>query len=226
MRRPALAALLGFVLALPAAAQSQFADSAGTYLSVDGPAVGWGGSGVGLVLGTQVEVGRRFGNGLDAGLTGSYVAYGERARFWSVGVTGGLTRPAPAGTVARLQAAAAYGGRAYDSDALAYSQTGASVDLSATLGRSIPVAGSVRVRPTVGVFATAGQPISFAVDRPQFAEDGFRTFVTTGLQVELPVTFRLFGADAAFVPAVRFGLTGGPSPGFGGVPGGGFRLNF
>ena len=224
MRRLALPALLGLLAALPASAQSQFADSAGTYVAVDGFPVAYGGSGLGLRLGTSVEVGRRFGNGFDAGLTGSYVASGTRTTEWSVGVTGGVARPAPFGTVARLQATATYGATAYDYDGRSFDRSGLGGDVSATLSRSIPIAGSVRIQPTVGVFATVGQTLAF--DGTGVSDPLPEAFTRMGLQVELPITFRLFGADAAFVPGVRIGLSDGRYFDTGGVSGAAFRLNF
>ena len=228
MRCPALAVLLALALSLPVAAQSQFADSAGTYVSVGGFPVAWGGSNVGLRLGTSVEVGRRFGNGVDAGLIGSYEAYGTRAEAWSVGATGGLTRPAPLGTVARLQATALYRSGDYDSADVSYGQTSVLGDVSATVGRSVPVVGSFRLQPTVGVFARVDQALTFRSEGFDPAiEPSFRPYALTGVQLELPLTFRLFGADATFAPGLRMGVG---SRGWGryasGVPGGAFRLNF
>ena len=224
MRR-SLPALLAFALALPAAAQSQYADSAGTYVSVGGFPISYGGSGLGLQLGTSVEVGRRFGNGFDAGLTGSLVTYGTRATSWSVGAAAGLSRPAPLGTVARLQAAASYGGLSYDYTGLQLRSTSVRGDVSATVGRSVPLVGTLRLRPAVGVYGAVSQRLS--LDNPSDLRAGAATRVDGGVQVEVPLTFRLFGKDAAVIG--RYRVSGWGDVGLygeGNYPGGGFRLNF
>ena len=220
MRRVVLPALLGRALALPASAQSQYADSAGTYISTSGFTIGSGGR-----FGTQAQLGRRFGNGVDVGVVGSYDRYGEDRAGWSAGAVVGLTRRAPAGTFTRLQASALY-----QNVDLAYStgdrfaSSGLVGDVSATVGRSVPVVGSLRFQPTVGVYARASQALTLTF--PDRFQDLDRFHAEAGFQAEFPLTFRLFGADATIAPALRF------APGQDGVrargllPGGGLRLNF
>ncbi|MAQ93196.1 MAG: hypothetical protein CMM84_06690 [Rhodothermaceae bacterium] len=228
-----LSALL-VVLALPATAQSQFSEEEGAFLTFEeftlqrAGSDGWNGGG-------EVGVGWRFGNGADVALTGSYSALGlgsdqREGSSWSLGLASGYTlRPAPR-TVARVQGLVAYRSQGatfqetQQQPFVDYDGAAVGLDLSATVGYDVPVAGSFSVRPTVGVFGQANQLLSIESSGVQgsLREAGdWRT--NLGLQVEAPVTFRLFGTDAAIVPAYRSSRVGN-WPVSGGTLG--FRINF
>jgi hypothetical protein len=231
--RLSLLTLTALFLAPLASAQSQYGEGDGTYVSL-GTLKLWGGNGgiSGVELGG--EVGQRLGDGVDVGLIGSYGTFGLRSdeygtTSWSAGVTAGLTRPAPLGTVARLQGLALYGstdGTYPDSDAppLRYDRSVAVGDVSATLGKEIPVIGSVRLQPTVGLYGRAVGTVDIGADdsfeqRPPARLDA-------GLQFELPVRFRLFGADVALVTGVRRSLVSGDGSTRPVIPTAGLRINF
>ena len=232
MRFVALSLLI--VLTLPATAQSQFSEEEGAFITFEEFTLErtgsneWNGGG-------EVGVGWRFGNGADVALTGSYTTLGigsdqREGGSWSLGLASGYTlRPAPR-TVARVQGRVAYksqGATFQETPQQAfvdYDTSTLGLDLSATVGYDVPVAGSFSVRPTVGVFGQANQLLSLDSAGIQGAlrEPGdWRT--NLGLQVEAPVSFRLFGTDAAIVPAYRSSMIGN-WPVSGGTLG--LRINF
>lgn len=230
--RFSLATLAALLLLSPASAQSQYADGEGTYVSL-GTLKLWGGGGIsGIELGG--EVGRRLGNGVDVGLIGSYGTYGLQSEYsttsWSAGATAGLTRPAPLGTVARLQGLASYrstNGTYPNADApsLQFDRSHLTGDLSATLGKEIPIIGSVRVQPTVGLYGRAAGTLD--IGATDSFEQGRTSSLDAGLQFELPVRFRLFGADVTFVTGVRHSLVPGDDrPPRSTIPTAGLRINF
>jgi hypothetical protein len=225
--------LAALVFAPLASAQSQYAKGEGTYLSL-GHLKLWGGNGGLSAFELGGEVGRRLGNGVDVGLIGSYGTYGLRSDTygttgWSAGVTAGLTRPAPLGTVARLQGLVAYGRvdgtyPAEDAPALRYDRSSLTGDVSATLGKEIPIVGSVRLQPAVGLYGRAAGTVGIGAD-DSFEQRPGPQF-DAGLQVELPVRFRLFGTDAALVTGVRRSLVPGEVSMRSTIPTVGLRINF
>lgn len=230
MRLPVL--VLVALLAPLASAQSQYAEGEGTYLSL-GHLKLLGGSGglSGVELGG--EVGRRLGNGVDVGLIGAYGTYGLRSEYgttgWSAGVTAGLTRPAPFGTVARLQGLVSYGSAdgtypSADAPDLRFDRSTLTGDVSATLGREIPIIGSVRLQPAIGLYGRAVGTVDIGAADTFEQRPGPR--LDAGLQFELPVRFRLFGADAALVTGVRRSLLPGDVAMRSTIPTVGLRINF
>ncbi|WP_412068540.1 hypothetical protein [Rubrivirga sp. IMCC43871] len=220
--RLVLAALALLVLAAPAGAQSQFADGEGLYLSFDEFRVRHaGGQFQGIDLGG--EVGRRLGNGIDVGLVGSYTAYGNRGSGWSAGVSAGLTRPAPLGTTGRVRGLVSYGSTSIPSPS-AFDRSYGTGDVSATLARTVPVVGSIKLQPTVGVYGRVTQLLSVGSEDVRPRRDS--PYFDTGLQVELPIQFRLFGTDVALAPAVRYSIANGWRPAHIGSAGSLLRINF
>ncbi|PAP78404.1 hypothetical protein [Rubrivirga marina] len=231
--RLSFVALAALLLAPLASAQSQYADGEGTYLSL-GHLKLWGGNGglSGVEFGG--EIGRRLGDGVDVGLIGSYGTYGLRSdeygtTGWSAGVTAGLTRPAPLGTVARLQGLVAYGsvdGTYPEADApdLRFDRSSLTGDVSATLGKEIPIIGSVRLQPAVGLYGRAVGTVDIGADDSFEQRPGPR--LDAGLQFELPVRFRLFGTDAALVTGIRRSLVPGEVSARSAIPMVGLRINF
>ncbi len=222
-------------LALPAAAQSGLSDGPGTYAAMNDFQLSSGQDDL-TGLGMGGEIGYRFEGGFDVGLIGSLgrnrTDSNVNSDAWMAGVTAGLTRSALFGTVARLQAVAAVeivdltlsrGTMSTES----YSYSTAVGDVSATLGRTIPVIGSVRIRPTAGLYARVENNLSFE-GRGRYADTNPGSNFDSGLQFELPITFRVLGVDAAFVPSARmsFGEPLGSDRIRSMVPTGGFRLNF
>lgn len=232
MRFVALPLLI--VLALPAAAQSQFSEDEGAFLTFEEFSLQRSGSG-GWNGGGELGVGWRFGNGADVALNGSYSALGlgsdqREGGSWSLGLASGYTlRPAPQ-TVARVQGLVTYKtqGATFQETPqqpfIDYDASTLGLDLSATVGYDVPVAGSFSVRPTVGVFGEATQLLSFDSAGIQGARREAGDWRTNlGLQVEAPITFRLFGTDAALVPTYRSSMVGN-RPVSGGTLG--LRINF
>ncbi len=231
MRLVALALLA--VVALPATAQSQFSDESGIFLTFDEfrlQRVGGGSGGEG-----QVGVGYRFGNGADVALHGGYGIGGlgddsQDHSLWSLGgVAGYSVRPADR-TLARVEGGVTYArfSTTFQESAtrpfLAYDGSSLQFDASATVGRDLPIAGTLAVRPTVGVYGQARRFLTFE------GSDNVAALATgdwrhdLGLHVEAPITFRLLGTTAAVVPALRRSLGGNGVPAQGGTLG--FRLNF
>ncbi|WP_412060636.1 hypothetical protein [Rubrivirga sp. IMCC45206] len=205
--RLVLAALALVLLAAPASSQSQYADGEGLYVSFDEFRVRHSGGEFQRVdLGG--EVGRRLGNGIDVGLVGSYHRYGFSGggASWSAGVSASLTRPAPLGTIGRVRGVVSYGSTRIPNPS-AFDRSYGQVDLSATLARTVPVVGSIKLQPTVGVYGRMTQLLSVGSEDVRPRPDG--PLFDTGVQVELPIQFRLFGADVALAPAMRFSIPDG-----------------
>jgi len=229
MPRLSLLALAVLITAGPAAAQSQPDDESGTYVMLqdvdltveDGDLLGYG------VVG---EVGRRFGGGLEAGLLASYGSYRSgsvQSAGWRLGLTSGLAHAAPLGTTLRFRGLASVGAsHATSLEANDFRATTLLGDLSATLGRSIPIIGSLRLEPSVGAYTQANQTLGARGTGHFEGLPASRTRLGAGLQVELPVRFRVFGADASVTTGLRRALLGNRAAGIGLVPGTGLRFDF
>ena len=228
--RLASALALAATLATPALAQTQYADSSGGYVSLS--ALSFGRYGFGGIDGTA---GVRLSNGTDVGIRYSSESDGPFDAF-RIGPVVGVTRPLGAGFVGRAQAAIQYatgGGTVqpfvrYDGttdEGYTYRVRDLREDLSVTVARRIPLVGSVAFQPAVGGFAVARQRITFDFS-PAAQFQPARTDGSVGVQIELPLTFRLFGHDAAVSTIGRVSLKGAPFLGDDTVAGGGFRFNF
>ena len=224
---PAIA--LAALTAAPALAQTQYADSSGGFVSLR--SLSFSGARFDAVDGTA---GYRFATGTDVGIryahSGGFLYASDR-----IGPIAGLTRPLGAGFTGRVEASVLFetvGGTGGDFVGLndeyvppfEFRVQSLYEDVSATVSRRVPLVGSVALRPTVGGYATALQRIS--VDYPAASTGLQRSRYSGGVQYEIPVTFRVFGQDAAVVPGGRFSLTGTPFLGDDAYVGSGFRLNF
>ena len=208
------ALLLALLIVAPSSAQTHLADGEGLYVGVrdvqvrteDGKLAGFGVSG---------ELGRRFASGLDVGLVGSLGRYGfdsstTDGAAWSLGGKVGLTRPAPFGTFTRLEALATVSNSRSaflvegSPESYRYGRVGA--DLEALVGRTVPVVGSVAFQPAVGAYAAAWRATSIETSDHFDALNPREGAVEAGLAFELPVRFRVFGTDAAVVPAGRLSV--------------------
>lgn len=207
MRRLALATLVA--LAFPVSAQTTFSDTAGVYVALHGVRIG---TGANPYLGSVIDatVGYRFNAHADAGLRVRM----QRGLGYAVGPTGGVTQPLPGGLRLRLDAGADYASSEMtrfnreigDFDRLA-AQT-LTTDASATVSRPLRLVGTVRVAPGLGVYGTAGRYLAYD------GYEGFPTprtaFTSAGVQIEMPLSFRLLGRSVAFAPGVRWSLVGQP----------------
>lgn len=215
------AASLALVLTAPASAQTQFSSERGSYVSLQ--SVEFGSLGLEQI---GVSAGYRIGNGIDLGVQSAYGQFARGGSF-SVGPVAGISRQVGAGFIGRAEATAVVGQtrvtRTGDVQRLATTTSDAVV----TLARSFPVVGSLRVQPGVGMYVAAQRVLAGEV----FQEDPFQPeteFIQTGLHIDLPLTFRVFGADAAYVGYARFAArrpfaveTGR----YGSYVGGGLRVN-
>lgn len=209
-----------------AVAQTQYADSSGAYVAVG--ALGAANSSGG-VSGTGVDatVGYRFTSGADAGLRlGRVSAFGGTTN--RIGPTAGISRSLGSGVIGRLEASTLFSETHYplSSEGIDYSIRSWEIggDVTATVSRPVRVVGSVRLRPTLGVYAAAARR-GMDINGPgQFAGDTSPR--SSGLHVEVPLSFRLFGQEAAISQALRFPMTGGFAVTNGVYAGGGVRLNF
>ena len=206
---PALA--LAALLASPALAQTQYADSSGGFVSLNKLAL--------LTRGAQDvdgTLGYRFSNSTDAGLRIAHFndpVYDET----QLGLITGITWPVGAGFTSRVEGAVRYktsGGvrqlytrGSASGDEYDYRFRSVGADVSATVGRRIPLGGSLAFRPSVGGFAATRRFVTR--DFPAGTFQVNRSATSAGVQGELPLTFRVLGADAAFVPFFgRFVLAG------------------
>ncbi len=225
---PALA--LAALLASPALAQTQYADSSGGFVSLNG--LTFRNSDLQAVDGT---LGYRFSNGVDFGLRYERSVYGfENSAAHQFGPVLGITRPLGAGFSGRAEATVQYstyssrrtiGFDGQPTDPFDIRVRDLSESVSATVSRRVPLVGSLALRPAVGGYAAARHNLTF--DYPGYPDLQPRTQIGFGLQVEVPITFRLFGQDAAIVPGGRIPLTL-TSAGIEDATyvGGGLRLNF
>lgn len=211
-----------------ASAQTQYADSSGGFVALHQLSFGSGGT-----RSVDATVGRRLGGGFDAGLRLGYSDYGVGSGI-SGGPVVGITRPVGRGFVGRIEGAVRYassstvirssspfGGEPYALRSL-------SEDVTATIARPVRIVGSLRLRPTLGLYASAGQRLT--LEAPERFQGSPTARSAGGVHIELPLTFRLFGQDAAFSAVGRVRLVGDPLNGPTSVEpayaGGGLRLNF
>ncbi len=223
MRRLVPVALLALAVS-PAIAQTQYADSAGVYVSLIDVSVGRVGS-------FEGEAGVRLPGGVDLGLA-LRTSAGNGFRSFRAGPVVGITRAVGSGFIARATATAQYVAFSHTArasntglfvDPYDYSVSEIREDVSATLGRRIPIVGSVAFQPAIGAYAVALQRIK--IDRPSAALPVEGEDYSLGVQFEIPITFRMFGLDAAIAPVTRFSLRGSPYLEQT-TPGVGYRLNF
>ena len=234
---------LALASAAPLAAQTQLADGAGAYVGLHSLSFGSE-----LQFGVDATVGRRYQSGLDVGLRAGTRRYGRGSyRTVQVSPSLGYTGSLGGGTLGRVQARADYASASRTIQSIGTTPSGevkassdrssarlAGLDLSASVSRPVRLAGSLRVHPTVGGYATAVR----AFDVRPFADgalrnglNGSETAYGLGVELALPVSFRLFGADAAVVPTARLQLAGDAlrlqqAAGLEPAGGLGFRLNF
>ena len=215
------------IAATPALAQTQYADSSGTFLAFNG---------LGLQPGIEIDAtaGQRLGRGFDAGFRVGYRQY-ESAFSDQYGFTAGpvvgLTKALGSGFSGRVEGAFLHTSYRGDFSTRSnfsserFARQALVQDLTATISHPVRVVGSLRLRPTVGLYATATQSLS--VERPaQYGSLSRGPWLQEGVHLELPLTFRLFGQDAAIAPVFRINLgydnLGTSAP----YSGGGLRLNF
>lgn len=227
--RISLAALTLVLLVPAASSQSQYGGGQGAYFGFSGPGLSWTGgdfSGFGM----RGEGGRRLGNGVDVGLLGAFSHYGLHSdqvgvTSWTLGTTAGIARPAPLGTVARLAGLVAYRDHAGDyANGERLDRSYLIGDVTASLGKEIPLVGSVRVQPTAGLFAQFAGALD--VDASDTFAPNRESKLYSGIQLELPVLFRVLGKDAVLsagyriLPGQASGATATTAPGLT------FRVNF
>lgn len=221
-----LVAALILLASVPALAQSQYASGPGAFVNLY--SLGYSSTGRPWARGT---VGYRLSDHADVGLWVGYKA-GEWGRNVSVGPTVGLTQQIGRDWSARLEASARYGSVRLDGEpygresGMTTSSTTVSEDLTATVGRPLPLPGSFQMRPTIGVYATGRQALSLdaALERTPTVQE----YAQVGLHLELPITFRILGTESAVTTAVRIGLAGEgtTTPGeYGAYSGMGLRVN-
>ena len=222
---------LAALLSSPSAAQSQYADSTGGYLALHELGFGSGGA-----RGIDGTLGRRLRGGLDVGLRLGYSSYGTGSDV-SGGPVVGITRPVGRGFVGRVEGALHYASwsatftslqDAPEGEVLAFAQRSLAEDVTATLARPVRLVGSLRLRPTLGVYATAAQRLTYTAPERFRNADGTRA--AAGLHIEIPLTFRLFGQDASVAAVGRLPIVGDRLNDLQRVEpacaGGGLRMNF
>lgn len=182
------------LLAVPAFAQSHLSDSSGVYVGVQ--------SYSSSPTETGASIGVRHASGFDYGIGGA-IRHSEITSGFTVAPQAGYTRRLGDRTFARLDLRLAYSRSAVRGDVFErlgyrYSGSGLALDASAGLGRSYRLGGSFAVRPSLGVFAEAGRTLSWEEEgldsAPNLEGDTYRS---AGVRAEVPLTFRLFGTDAA-----------------------------
>ena len=208
-----LAAALLAALALPAAAQTHLADSSGVYIGLTPVYDNLTG-----VSGASASVGYRQANGLDYGFGIQF--QGRKSEYQSssygaisAGATLGYTQELGRDLRLRLESAAGYQSQRFEQFSLDGSRqeivpSNAFLDVSASVSRSVPLAGSLRLHPSLGLYAHG----SIALD------DANRSFagsdplniggIDTGVQVSIPLSFRLFGTDVAVPFSARYSFQG------------------
>ena len=220
------------LLTFPAAAQSSFAPGPGAYVSVlEADAIPFGDGDVGL----DAEAGWRFGNGLDVDVRlgvgrrdfdRAYDAEGfGAARKAVVGLGAGYThwlgertgvRLATSGHLRRTEARDAPQTRTLTGEVVgsaAYSRgtNEGEVDASMVAFRRVPVWRSVRIQPGLGLYAGWGTQTENDVDgRFSLRADAgpLDTEAWSGVEISLPVLFRLGGLDLTFDYRGRIDIAG------------------
>ncbi len=196
-----LAAALVLLASVPALAQSQYSADRGAYVALEILASAAAGSSrqtrtVGARLAGGVDVGLRLG------FEGSGSGYG---RAFSGGPVAGMSRPLGNGLEGRVEGALRYstlsGSAPTDNPSpglrTVFNLKTVTEDITATVSRPFRIAGSVRIRPAFGVYATAIQTLDSDVNAHAGTPTG-----RAGLHLHLPVSFRLLGADVVWAPAV------------------------
>lgn len=232
---------LAALVSAPALAQTQYADSSGGFVVLH--SLSFGQSGASVQRAIDAGVGYRFASGVDASLRVARRSSGFGSAT-ALGPTVGMTRPLGAGFTGRLEGSvlasrtsASY--RGYG-DVVSGQPVDVQVrslraDLTASVSRPVRLVGSLRLHPTLGVFARTGtERVTFDGEPADRAEPFPEA--RTGLHVALPLSFRLFGQTASVEAATRFAVghgfqfevpgDGSFSPGGGAYAGGGLRLNF
>ena len=199
------AAAFTLLMAVPALAQSQYATGRGAYLALE--TLSFARGGLQQLDGT---VGARLAGGVDVGVRLGHESAGSGyGPAFSIGPVAGISRPLGNGLEGRIEGAIRYSTLSGNSPTIdpapgsstLYNLKTITEDVTATVSRSVRIVGSVRIRPAVGVYATAIQtPAS-----NDLAQAGTPTG-RAGLHLHIPVSFRLLGADVAWAPAV-FRLT-------------------
>lgn len=69
--------------------------------------------------------------------------------------------------------------------------------------------GSLRLAPTLGVFAAGTRQLAFESSQNLFRAADAQ--LAAGLQIETPLSFRLFGQTATVAPSLRYSLVDSPS---------------
>ncbi|HEX8299558.1 MAG TPA: hypothetical protein VF594_10410 [Rubricoccaceae bacterium] len=222
---------LAATLASSALAQTQYADSSGGYVALNGIAFNSD-----IVLGLDATAGYRFSTGADVGFRLGREKYGTSEAFIT-GPTAGFARPIGSGWTGRVEGSVQYTTSngsfvTYPEEApegvpSSYRFRDVREDITVTVSRPLRLAGSFRLRPTIGLFAAGRQGLTASYTGAGFA--GRSDSYATGVHLEIPLTFRVFGQDAAWVTTGRFALTGRDNRG--GLSdrsyaGGGLRLNF
>ena len=164
--------------------------ASGLRYGVVGGAQSWRGGGSSVTagyLGPAVGAEVPLGGGLSLDLASSAVLSGQRFR---------TDRPGARGTVGYL---------------------GGLADASAALQADVPLVGSVRIKPSAGLYARMGH-WQTRVDNDGVRESGQGTLGDGGLQLALPISFRLGGLDMDLKVGGRVPIYGfsptllGPTP--------------
>ena len=235
MRLVAAAALVAALSSAPSA-QTQFADSAGVYVSLHDI----------RLHGAEGSVGYRTSGGFDYGLryrrfTQDYESRGVRlasvegeltsVRTFRIGPELGYTRQLSDRIVGRVSASVLYSSSRItlvdspEPDVTryrGYSTQNLASNLTATVARRVPVVGSFQIQPTAGLFVETRRTLY-----SDFSAGGAfpQGRAAAGLHLELPISFRLLGQDVTLSPHGQVPLVG---PNFydQAYAGGGLRVNF
>lgn len=202
---PALALLLALGTAPEASAQ--LADSSGVYL-----ALGGGYSTSSGLIGPAIAAGYRQQNGLEYGVGVALESRGPGTDYFysstSVGATAAYTTSVASRTNLRIEGTAGFSTTAYRNDLFDNEQrldgTALTFDASARVSREMLSVGSVRLAPSVGVYASG-------YDRLNTYSEGFGSEIPgagfdAGLQVGIPLSFRLLGTDVTLPLQTRISL--------------------
>ena len=227
MYRLLVAALVAAV-ALPATAQTHLADSSGVYLGL-----GMGYADTHGVIGLTGSLGFRQENGLDYGVRGLLDTQTFRSgpstnpRF-SISPTVGYTADIGVGALLRVEGATSLSAIRYESafsaEPVSFNSTAVGLDVSASVSRPIRTIGSVRLHPTVGLYATASRALTESTTgfdlRPTHTGGAY------GVQAGLPISFRLAGQEITLPLVARFGVQKSDGYFVPRLGAGGIRINF
>lgn len=204
MRQP-LALLVALAIAAPALAQPVLDDSSTVYLS---PVLGvahQGSMGTAFVLGG--DIGWRLGRHSDVGvrvLTGDLSFQDGNGGFLTVGPTAGISGRTPSGFEldARVIGTATFAdlGRASDLDGFGLQVLRGTAQVTAS--RAIPIVGSLRLAPTLGLYGTACSTVGYDRTGP----DG--RCAEAGVLGGVDLRFRVLGADVSMPIIARLASVG------------------